>query len=1574
MLAYTSVEKILTRLGYSHTRTRGSHHQFTHPHRATQPVPVHNHKVRPDVFRLILRNIERVREREEQETGFVHDPVQLVEEVDIKNDDAEELQVDLCEEVEVDESTSTRTSAASNIAPHEVDTSSSSSGSASAHADLVPVTTTSRSSFPGDKAKAGGSTGITSSDEVALQKGTRVAASSTRRSLLFKPKPRQRSIKLNVHTIASIVLATEEKEEYERLLQVWEARAKAKQEGVRQELLDIEAEFHELISDGKAKEAADMLENVVRDKRFAKYRGQQLQEQKSSGSSSCQQQSTSSGGDGVDRMKILQPEATVTIFDLELYYTTALEQHASSFPFGSEKALAVYQKLLNYLEKMKTVWWRHKETSVVELRHSECLKSVLCGLSAALCKLREKKLAGLEMVLAQRNVTNFFIWLVGYFDEQKLRAEPRRRRFAELTEIFGPELLGLARQLLSPASHFFLEVAAPSGILQRCEKKWLRELQKAPKSVTLLLEVFELIVPKNAKECPKARKAFWKRITDEINSRGMGLGLMCGCGCNSGVRVSQERELLKPNRAEAAYNTELKMLRWLREFVGSFHDVQANEKIDDMTLLHGWGSTCGLGAEVVLSLVMLNRLRPSVPARLLANHLALLRKFNLARLHPAWVLGCDFWACSNHFEWSAYYQLAAGLMTFLYELIGTKCGRQLLLQNKAPEIFRFLASTNRSFGAGSKNFLWAGSSTRTSSATARHSSTAAAAAGNKNDIAKNDIKKITTHSTRSWPLEKIPVDEVRKVFTETFFYMAQGYQYEFGRQSGKHVLFERSMQIPEAAPHYVLHTFFLPVQVLYLIEQLEGTLSSSMTRTAASGRPEKYHHAGEDVETGNKGRDVPVDVDEHDGATDDHDRTSAVDPASAAATSASKMLLPAAGRAVDVLAGGTTTSTTSPTTSSQTTTETTGRGEVQSLKTAGTTSMKTSREQDHAEAVKRTTNTVVLSTEDEQSPNRPLARRLVRFLLGWMQAGLENSTVDGITWHAFVRQKLDQVSCAKDPMTKKLMYGPGPVAFNCYPALNFQPRKTDAPLLARDVRGGLAPLVCALGQSGLEMWDVVTREEANRRRLSGETWSVSGAEFVEKFLLQGLRDYDLNYRDVVQDQTLFSPKHETLTLLLRIASQCILRTHEGGGPGRGPPETSRPSSKPQEDEVEQLRGQEDEAVLEPKGTSTSKDSFNIKQTTASNSGGGGVVRPRARKAISFPSADTAVTSKAEQEGFFAFLASDYVKTVFTVDYFTAFLTEQVLFGPEAMNQLERMHGVPDPYAAESYSSADEEEEESTSCVDDHGDDGEGGDDDVRTKKINSSDCSDASRVDKKQVEEVTNDQQDDSTTSTTTHKEQSAGEQDTVVSSSANERTKKKLRRKPDFYPSRGPRDEKVDAWDYGEPPTIWRFLTMALGVQVLYERVWEAWEAAFPFIRDDDAGVLVFGKISSAGKKTQQNKTKRSRRKKNACTSKVETAPVAGAPAPDSSERRRDAGQTALPEANNYSNSAATDSQSSSSPAEDISCTMEQRNDNDRSGTGENELDPFLENTNAVLYRIATDLDIDLSFELNLDRYYCNC
>ncbi|CAD7927179.1 unnamed protein product [Amoebophrya sp. A120] len=59
MLSFSTIEKILRDKGYEHTRTRGSHHQFTHSERATQPVPVHNHKVRVSVWWLILRNIDR---------------------------------------------------------------------------------------------------------------------------------------------------------------------------------------------------------------------------------------------------------------------------------------------------------------------------------------------------------------------------------------------------------------------------------------------------------------------------------------------------------------------------------------------------------------------------------------------------------------------------------------------------------------------------------------------------------------------------------------------------------------------------------------------------------------------------------------------------------------------------------------------------------------------------------------------------------------------------------------------------------------------------------------------------------------------------------------------------------------------------------------------------------------------------------------------------------------------------------------------------------------------------------------------------------------------------------------------------------------------------------------------------------------------------------------------------------------------------------------------------------------------------------------------------------------------------
>jgi len=66
LIRYSTVSKILKGYGYHHIRTRGSHHQWSTKDGVFgfATVPVHDHKVRGDVFRLILKSIQIVMQQE----------------------------------------------------------------------------------------------------------------------------------------------------------------------------------------------------------------------------------------------------------------------------------------------------------------------------------------------------------------------------------------------------------------------------------------------------------------------------------------------------------------------------------------------------------------------------------------------------------------------------------------------------------------------------------------------------------------------------------------------------------------------------------------------------------------------------------------------------------------------------------------------------------------------------------------------------------------------------------------------------------------------------------------------------------------------------------------------------------------------------------------------------------------------------------------------------------------------------------------------------------------------------------------------------------------------------------------------------------------------------------------------------------------------------------------------------------------------------------------------------------------------------------------------------------------------
>ncbi|CAD7927183.1 unnamed protein product, partial [Amoebophrya sp. A120] len=189
MIPFTTIEKFLRQEGYEHTRTRGSHHQFTHPKRATQPVPVHNHKVRVNVWLLISRNINREHEKLHCEPILLKQP-----------------------------------QANSGVV---VDAGSCAGGGA---ASLLrrPITT--------GKLNALTISTFTSSSERSFK--------------AWKPQPEAE-------------LATDEREEYERLLLEYEKRAQARQDKLVSEILEVEAQYHNFVADRDPKSALDLLERVL---------------------------------------------------------------------------------------------------------------------------------------------------------------------------------------------------------------------------------------------------------------------------------------------------------------------------------------------------------------------------------------------------------------------------------------------------------------------------------------------------------------------------------------------------------------------------------------------------------------------------------------------------------------------------------------------------------------------------------------------------------------------------------------------------------------------------------------------------------------------------------------------------------------------------------------------------------------------------------------------------------------------------------------------------------------------------------------------------------------------------------------------------------------------------------------------------------------------------------------------------------------------------------------------------------------------------------------------------------------
>ena len=235
MLAYPTLEKLLRGWGYTHTRTRGSHHQFTQKGRATVTVPVHSSKVRVDVWRCVLRNIERRQEDEESAT-------------------------------------------------------------------TAPL------SSPSEPAS--------SSDNNESARPSRPPP--------VRPPP--------------VVLATEERAAYEALLAATEKRVAEQREQARTDMMAAEARFHELMAWGSSEgvsEARKMLEGIIRQKRFARHRGE-----------------------GED----------VGLLDLELYYAEALEAEALQTEFASGDQFTRLTELFRFIDRMRSKWWREPATVDAQVR------------------------------------------------------------------------------------------------------------------------------------------------------------------------------------------------------------------------------------------------------------------------------------------------------------------------------------------------------------------------------------------------------------------------------------------------------------------------------------------------------------------------------------------------------------------------------------------------------------------------------------------------------------------------------------------------------------------------------------------------------------------------------------------------------------------------------------------------------------------------------------------------------------------------------------------------------------------------------------------------------------------------------------------------------------------------------------------------------------------------------------------------------------------------------------------------------------------------------------------------------